>query len=83
MSDDAFFGSNIRTARKAHRCDYCWQAISIGERYVNARFVHSGDFQHQHLHPECDDDIQELARENFGEYWWTPGENPRPKATTP
>lgn len=75
---DAFFGESLRTSRKARRCDYCWQGIAVSERYMNVRLVHCGDFQNQHLHPECRDDIMQQVGELGSDFEWVPGENPRP-----
>jgi hypothetical protein len=72
------FNTTTRTARKARRCDWCWQGIAVGERYVNSTGVWEGDFQNHHMHPECHADMQDNARENWGVCEFTPGANERP-----
>ena len=68
-----------RTARKAHRCIWCWQRIDAGERYVDERSVNDGDMQHHHWHPECRADMLQVAEQEGGVIEWVPGmERPAP-----
>jgi hypothetical protein len=48
-------GSGIRTARKAHRCDYCGDEIQPGEPYVWWKLVDGDGFFNGHGHRECSD----------------------------
>lgn len=63
-------------ARKDHRCIWCGQKISKGERYVAERSVFDGDMQNHHWHNECLAD----ARENSDYEWeFMPYGNERPQ----
>lgn len=50
-----------RTARKEHKCIWCYGAILRGEKYLDERSVYDYEFQHHHWHPEC----REAAKEYF------------------
>lgn len=61
-------------AKKVHRCEWCWQRIEIGERYMRYRFFDGGEAGTVKAHPECYDAIQELAHEEGGYAEWIPGQ---------
>ena len=66
-------------ARKAHRCQWCWQRIDEGTEYKRYRYYDSGEASTVKMHPECYDAMQEAAREEGGYIEWTPGmERPLP-----
>lgn len=68
-----------RTARKTHRCIWCWQLITVGSRYMDERSVYDGDMQHHKWHPECRAAMLEEAALEGGVIEWTPGmERPAP-----
>lgn len=69
-----------QTARKPHRCEWCWQPIQTGETYTRYRYFDGGDAGTVKLHPECFDAMQAEARECGGWLEWTPGEGERPTA---
>lgn len=48
-----------RTSRKPHRCIWCGQQISPGDRYMHERSVYAGNPQSHDWHPECDAACQE------------------------
>lgn len=68
-----------RTARKAHRCIWCWQGIKAGEQYIDERSVNDGDIQHHRWHPECLEAMRSEAEEEGGFIEWSPGQE-RPAA---
>jgi hypothetical protein len=70
-----------RTARKRHRCIWCWQAIEPGQRYADERSVNDGEMQHHRWHPECRAAMLAEAEAERGAIEWIPGQE-RP-ATTP
>lgn len=71
-----------RTARKRHRCIWCWQTIEPSERYISEQSVNYGDFQNNHWHPECRDAMLEESSNEGGYIEWTPGmERPLTAAT--
>lgn len=73
--------SEVRKARKPHRCIWCGQPIAIGESYRHERSTFNGDFQVQDWHPECDNAFaEELRYEGGGEMEFSPYENTRPPA---
>lgn len=69
-----------RTARKPHRCIWCWQRIAKGERYEYEAGINDGDFQSQHFHPECQAAKDQAAAEEGGYIEWTPGMDRPPTA---
>jgi hypothetical protein len=66
-------------ARKAHRCEWCWQRIDEGAEYKRYRYYDGGEAGTVKMHPECYEAMQEAAREEGGWIEWTPGmERPLP-----
>lgn len=66
-------------AKKAHRCDWCWQRIEPAEQYKRYRWFGSGEAATVKMHQECHDAMQEAAAEEGGYIEWTPGqERPLP-----
>lgn len=61
-------------ARKAHRCDWCWQSINSGETYKRYRCYMDGDASTVRMHPECHGAMLEEARLEGGWIEWTPGQ---------
>lgn len=62
-------------ARKAHRCEWCWQCIEIGSQYKRYRFYNGGDVGTVKAHIECYDAMQDAAYEEGGYIEWTPGQD--------
>ena len=60
-------------ARKAHRCEWCWQRIDDGTEYKRYRY-YGGEASTVKMHPECYDAMQEAASEEGGYIEWTPGQ---------
>ena len=52
MSD--FGDTTFPTARKEHRCNYCFGPIPAGETYSRWTGVFDGEFQSNAMHLECD-----------------------------
>jgi len=66
-------------ARKAHRCEWCWQRIDDGTEYKRYRYFDGGEAATIKMHPECMDAMQEEAAYWGGDFEWTPGqERPLP-----
>lgn len=68
----------IKTARKQHRCDWCWfEPIEAGQPYRRWRMYDGSEASTVRVHPECDEARKELQRQDpyFDE--WMPGDNPR------
>lgn len=63
-----------RTARKPHRCIWCWQRIDAGSTYVDERSVNDGEMQLHKWHPECRGAMLQEAEEEGGVIEWTPGQ---------
>jgi len=61
-------------ARKAHRCEWCWQQIDEGTQYMRYRWYDSGEAATVKMHPECHKAMHEAAREEGGYIEWTPGQ---------
>jgi len=68
-----------RTARKRHRCIWCWQFIEPGSSYVDERSVADGDIQAHKWHPECRAAMLQDAADEGGVIEWIPGQE-RPTA---
>ena len=45
--------SKVVKCRKPHRCSWCDEIIPAGEQAVSRTYVWQGDFQYDHMHPEC------------------------------
>ncbi len=71
------FFSETRTsrARKAHRCEWCFEQIEVGEVYAHYTGAEGGRWFTAKWHPECLDVAQES-----GGFEYTPGEGTRPTA---
>lgn len=61
-------------ARKAHRCEWCWQRIDEGTGYKRYRYYNSGEVGTVKMHPECYVAMLEAAREEGGYIEWVPGQ---------
>jgi hypothetical protein len=74
------FGHFERTAKKRHRCEWCYERIEVGERYMAySGVVCNGDFYAVKMHGECFEDSGRAAREEGGGcFEFSPGEGRRP-----
>ena len=63
----------IRTARKAYKCTYCSEPVSLGEKYVNQTGMYDGKWYVNKTHSEC---FQEICDASEGEF--TAYSNERP-----
>jgi hypothetical protein len=70
--------AETRKARKQHLCSWCGQKIEPGETYEFSYFIFDGDPQSNRFHKECDAACSAAAREEGGEFEFSPGENERP-----
>ena len=53
MSGYSFGSPTTPVARKAHRCEWCWQGIAVGEKHYKYVGVWEGDFQDWRMHLDC------------------------------
>ncbi len=72
---DFYNPHEIRTARKAHQCNYCAEEIDAGTEYSHQTGVYDGRWYTNKMHPEC---FADQCEEGEGEF--TPYSNERPKA---
>lgn len=70
--------ATTHTARKPHRCQWCWDRIEAGEQYRRYFWSDGGDSAGVKMHPECYDDSTRVAREEGGQFEFTPGSYERP-----
>lgn len=74
MSD--FYNPAVtRKAAKPHRCTYCGESITKGDKYQHQKGNYDGRWFESKMHPECFDDMCE-----FGEGEYKPYSNDRPVA---
>jgi len=68
----------ILTARIQHRCEFCYERIEAGQKYVRWASVDETWFTNK-MHPECLSALQEDSDWNDFEY--APGQGERPPLT--
>ncbi len=80
MSMWEIISSELRKARKPHKCIWCGQAVVAGStyRYERVRGPDGMDFNHWHL--ECDEAHREICR-RYGDDEFVPYDNERPALT--
>lgn len=66
----------VKSTRKAHRCEWCWQVIPIGSVAYYRAYYFDGDFASGHMHPECRDAMDRSDPRDLGD-GWMPGDFPR------
>ena len=59
------------TARKEHRCIYCYGPIFVGEQYVQQTGYYDGAPYRNKFHSECNADVSEEA--HLGSFEFPPG----------
>jgi hypothetical protein len=69
-----FTEPTTQTARKTHRCTWCWQLIEPGEEYKRYRHFDNGEARTEKLHPECYEAMLGEVTEWGGHIEWTPGQ---------
>lgn len=62
-------------ARKEHACEWCGQAILIGEKYLYRSYIFDGYFKNGHMHLECETAMYEDM--DVLDEGWSFGSNPR------
>lgn len=68
----------IKSARKKHRCDWCWfEPIEVGQPYRRWRMYDGGEASTVRVHPECDEARKEAQQRDPYFEEWMPGDNPR------
>lgn len=61
------------TSRKNHRCGWCSESITKGDRARYRVYVFDGEFTSDYMHPECYEAMNGSAREVICE-GWVPGD---------
>jgi len=79
----------VKSARKDHKCDYCWQKIAKGDSYELQRLNDDGRLYSWKNHVHCkkiaqhfkmyDDCYEGLTREDFIETIWEIYRNHNPE----
>ena len=64
---------SVAKSRKCRRCDWCSEAIEIGQPYESFRFRHDCGVGVMVMHPECRTASREVARRERGWMEWGPG----------
>jgi hypothetical protein len=64
-----FYTDNVHKARKVHKCDLCYQEISVGEQYHRQSGKYEGEFFDRCIHNHCEKIIATFCKEhNENEY---------------
>ena len=64
--------------RKPRNCAWCGQHINAGEMAQYRAYVFDGDFQSDHMHPECNQAMHDYPGQSDLLDGWTPGDFERP-----
>ena len=67
----------VKSAKKAHRCSWCYERIEVGSEYRRWRSFDGGDAFTIKMHPECCEAMHEMARSEGYDFEFYPGDNPR------
>lgn len=65
-----FFDRSYPKARKQHCCEWCGEAIEIGEAYSKQSRAEDGSIYSSTLHIECDEALIERARMLKSRCWY-------------
>ena len=77
-----FQHQSVARSRKRRRCDWCYEAIEIGQPYDSYRFACPGDTGTVRMHPECLEASAEMAKQEGGWFEWDLGEFKRGSTDT-
>ena len=69
-----FHTQSVKTSRKRRQCDWCGEAIEIGQPYESYMWSAYGDTSRITMHPECQTAAGKLASQEGGFVEWTCGE---------
>ena len=69
-----FHTQSVKKSRKCRRCDWCGEAIEIGQPYDSYMWAAYGDTSRIRMHPECHRAAGELATQEGGFVEWMGGE---------
>ena len=69
-----FHSQSVKKSRKRRWCDWCGEAIEIGQSYDSYMFAAYGDTSRIKMHPECHRAAGELATQEGGFVEWMGGE---------
>jgi RecJ-like exonuclease len=59
--------TEIHTAQKVHKCDWCGSDIAVGQKYLVSNLIENREFYRWKSHSECDDFAQEHLFDGFGD----------------
>ena len=60
--------------KKRHRCEWCNEWIEAGTEANYRSYVFNGDFNHGHMHPECNDAMNSGKADIDPDEGWMPGD---------
>ena len=69
-----FHHQSAAKSRKRRQCDWCGEAIEIGQPYDSHMWAAYGDTTRIKMHPECKISADELAAREGGFAEWMSGE---------
>ena len=69
-----FHTQTVAKSRKRRQCDWCGEAIEIGQPYESYRWARPGDSGTVRQHPECILAMQKMAEQEGWEFEWSPGD---------
>ena len=69
-----FHHQHIKASRKRRQCDWCGEAIEIGQSYESYRWARPGDSGTVRQHPECILAMQQMAEREDWEFDWSFGD---------
>ena len=69
-----FHDQSVKSSRKRRQCDWCHEAIEIGQPYESYMWAAYGDTTRIIMHPECQGAAGKLASQEGGFVEWMGGE---------
>jgi hypothetical protein len=66
-------------AKKEYRCEWCNEAITIGEKHLSRAYKFDGYFRSARMHLECENAMTKYPDDLDG---WSPGQFKRGEFTT-
>ena len=70
----SFHEQSVKRSRKRRWCDWCGEAIEIGQPYESYRWADGGDAGTVKMHPECLAAMDRAAKAEGGNIVWCPGD---------
>lgn len=66
-------------SRKKHSCEWCAEAIDIGENCIYRVYIFDGNFMHGRMHGECQTAMLSVSNDDLVS-GWAPGDYKRGSA---